>query len=166
MVAKRLQLGGGESCTSVAMEFSSPFPNQKKKFAARVVFLQEKDIYKLMRECVEDYYVYHFESSEAWDADTREKYKMKSENAVKTLFALFRRKAEFKSREATIKYLSNVSSGKNRTHGIDGRNGAFSELGLASHGGKVDGVASRVRHSAWWVENHLVEIGSLLHLVD
>lgn len=75
----------------------SDFPEQRKKFAAKVEFLDPKQRRKLLKDHLREYSHYHFEEDSDWTNEEREEYNAQAQTAEGTFLDLFCGKPSFSS---------------------------------------------------------------------
>jgi hypothetical protein len=89
----------GSACTCAITEFTSEFPEQTEKFAAKVEFLDPKQRCKLLKDHLREYAYYHFESTSDWTFDEEKEYRAQAQTAEVTFLDLFRDKPSFNNGE-------------------------------------------------------------------
>ncbi|THW75242.1 hypothetical protein D6D19_04170 [Aureobasidium pullulans] len=95
----------GTSCTCVITEYRKPYPQQTRKFAAKVEFLSSKDRCLLMKDYLKDYVAYHSEKDEDWTYDEEKEFSAQAKTAEGTFLDLFRGRPNFTSREEMKAYI-------------------------------------------------------------
>ncbi|KAI7480340.1 hypothetical protein KC357_g4002 [Hortaea werneckii] len=103
--------GGGESCTCVAMEYRNAFLGQRKRFAAKVVYLDKAGVISLIKDSVGSFYDFYYSGKEpeTLDLETYNQDRRRAETAIKTFCALFRKHAEFATTESAQEYFCRMS---------------------------------------------------------
>ncbi|KAI7220454.1 hypothetical protein KC343_g2819 [Hortaea werneckii] len=103
--------GGGESCTCVPSEYRNAFPDQRKRFAARVVYLDRAGVAKLIKDSADSYYNFYFaeKEPETLDQETQNQVRRRAQTAIATFCALFSKHAEFETFETGEEYLQQMA---------------------------------------------------------
>ncbi|KAG9638433.1 hypothetical protein KCU95_g8610, partial [Aureobasidium melanogenum] len=95
----------GSACTCAITEFMSNFPEQTKKFAAKVVFLDATQRRKLLNAHLREYAHFHFEKDPDWTFDEKKEYRAQAQTAEGTFLDLFRGKPSFNNRTELKSYI-------------------------------------------------------------
>ncbi|KAK5700424.1 hypothetical protein LTR17_022926 [Elasticomyces elasticus] len=98
-------LSGGQSCTCVPTQYSSPFAHQTKQYAALIIYYNAADTQELLAGFLRDVETDEFEQDPAWDAETRQLFHRRAVSALKSLQVLFRDQEEFATLDSTREYL-------------------------------------------------------------
>jgi hypothetical protein len=98
----------GGACTCVITEYTSPFPQQTKKFAAVIEFLDSKQRHTLLTDLLREYIHYHCQKDKDWTDDEIEEYYKQAQSAEVTLLELFRDKTSFNHREELESYAQTI----------------------------------------------------------
>ncbi|TKA67263.1 hypothetical protein B0A49_04118 [Cryomyces minteri] len=93
------------SCTCVVVEYRSKFEEQEAEYYAQVRYFDEESIKNLLREHLEDYYLFMEESSNDWTSEEKEIYHSKYLATLQTFRALFCERDEFADEQKTRGYL-------------------------------------------------------------
>lgn len=83
----------------------SNFPEQTKKFAAKVVFLDATQRRKLLNAHLREYAHFHFEKDPDWTFDEKKEYRAQAQTAEGTFLDLFRGKPSFNNRTELKSYI-------------------------------------------------------------
>ncbi|KAG9698657.1 hypothetical protein KCU95_g2420, partial [Aureobasidium melanogenum] len=89
----------GTACTCAPTAYMSAFPEQTKKFAAKVEFLSAVQRCKLLKDHLRDYTFFNFEKDQDWTFEETKEYRAQAQTAEDTFLDLFRGKAFFNNRE-------------------------------------------------------------------
>lgn len=95
----------GSACTCAITEFRSGFPEQTKKFAAKVAFLDADERRKLLKDHLEEYSYFHFQKDPDWTFQELKEHYAEAQTAECTFLDLFRGKPSFDSRAELNSYL-------------------------------------------------------------
>jgi hypothetical protein len=98
----------GGAVTCVITEYTSPFPQQTKKFAAVIEFLDSKQIHTLLTDLLREYIHYHCQKDKDWTEDEIAEYCKQAQSAEITLLELFRGKTSFNHREELESYAQTI----------------------------------------------------------
>jgi hypothetical protein len=77
----------------------SDFPEQTKKFAAKVEFLDPKQRSKLLKDHIEEFLYWHFEKDPDWTDVEKKEHRAEAKTAEDTFLDLFRGKPSFNNRK-------------------------------------------------------------------
>ncbi|KAG9518018.1 hypothetical protein KCU93_g8524, partial [Aureobasidium melanogenum] len=98
----------GSACTCAPTEYMSAFPEQTKKFAAKVEFLNAAQRCKLLKDHLRDYAFFNFEEDRDWTFEETKEYRAQAQTAEDTFLDLFRGKPSFKNREELESHIRTV----------------------------------------------------------
>ncbi|THY52549.1 hypothetical protein D6C90_08230 [Aureobasidium pullulans] len=98
----------GRSCTCVITEYRKDFPNQTKKFAAKIEFLTNDQRGLLLKEHLGQYINYHFCNEEEWSFEEERDYRNEAKSAEGTFSDLFRGRPQFTGSEVIESYMKAV----------------------------------------------------------
>ncbi|KAK3672926.1 hypothetical protein LTR78_007279 [Recurvomyces mirabilis] len=108
-------LAGGQSCTCVPTEYSGPFADQTKKYAAIIRYFGVRAIRRLLEEYIEHYNTFYHEADDDWDQETRQMFDRRAKNALMIFQILFRDWKEFSSRQTAKSFLDTCYAQHNTT---------------------------------------------------
>lgn len=111
MLIENLQGNYGRACTCVITEYTSPFPEQTKKFAAAVEFLDATQRFHILKDLLRDYIFFHCEKDTDWTFEEKMEYQILAQTAESTLLELFRGKPSFNDRTELESYIHTVHAG-------------------------------------------------------
>ncbi|KAK6001507.1 hypothetical protein QM012_002838 [Aureobasidium pullulans] len=95
----------GSACTCAITEFMDDFPEQTKKFAAKITFLDATQRRKLLQDHLRGYAYFYFEKDNDWTPDEKMEYHAQAQTAEGTFLDLFRGKPSFKNRKELKAYI-------------------------------------------------------------
>ncbi|KAG9835549.1 hypothetical protein KCU98_g13856, partial [Aureobasidium melanogenum] len=98
----------GSACTCAPTEYMSAFPEQTKKFAAKVEFLNAAQRCKLLKDHLRDYAFFNFEKDEDWTFEETKEYRAQAQTAEDTFLDLFHGKPFFNNREELGSHIRTV----------------------------------------------------------
>ena len=95
----------GRACTCVATELGPPLPNQEKRLAARVQYIDKDSMRELLTEQLQNYEHWKLKDQVEWTSEDRTISKESSDTAMSTLKALFNNQDEFESNESATEFV-------------------------------------------------------------
>lgn len=108
MLIEHLKGNYGRACTCVITEYTSPFPEQTKKFSAVVEFLDPTQRCNILKDLLRDYVFFHCEKDTDWTFEEKLEYQARAQTAEVTLLELFRGKPSFNDRIELESYIQTV----------------------------------------------------------
>jgi len=97
-IAKNVVIG--KSCTAVATEYRSAFPDQELKYKVVVRYRHGSEIEEFLAPKLQAYLIYHFKTApedEAEDPDSYEEMRLQAQTCEKVLLALFGTMPDFRT---------------------------------------------------------------------
>ena len=91
--------------TCAVTEIRSEFPEQMKRFAAKVAFLDPDERRKLLNDHLEEYSYYYFKKDPDWTFEEDKEHRAEAQTAECTFLDLFRGKPSFDNRAELESYL-------------------------------------------------------------
>nr|OQO19236.1 hypothetical protein B0A51_11127 [Rachicladosporium sp. CCFEE 5018] len=95
----------GDACTNIPMFYMCEIPGQALAYAGKVVYMKLSEIRRLLRTQLSQYYMYHFDPQEEWDATTKIEFGNLASTAQNTFYVIFRNKKECSSPGAVANFL-------------------------------------------------------------
>ncbi|KAK6433478.1 hypothetical protein LTR95_010348 [Oleoguttula sp. CCFEE 5521] len=95
----------GNACTNIPIYYMCQIPAQTLAYAGKVVYMKSTEIRQLLRSQLGQYYTYHFDPQEDWDATTKVEFGNLADTAQTTFYTIFSNRKECSSPGAVANFL-------------------------------------------------------------